>query len=104
MHDSYKQKKSLLKGKLIWYMYGREVNSSQAKASPRLIAYITMLGSSLLPFLHAELTETKLRGFDKRANQLNISVKISKINLILAEKLTPYLFYFVMFARYGRRA
>ena len=100
MHDSYEQKKSLLKGKLIWY--GREVNSSQNKASPTPIARIAMLRSSLLPFLHAELTETKLGGFDKRADKLN-RVKISKLNLIPAEKLTPYLFYFVKVARYGRR-
>ena len=78
---------------------------SQANASPRLIIYITMLHvqSSLLPFLHAELTDTKLRRFDKKAEKLNISVKISKINLILAEKLTPHLFYFVKFTRYGRQ-
>ena len=78
---------------------------SQANASSRLIAYIAMLHvrSSLLPFLHAELTDTKLRGLDKKADKLNISVKISKINLILAEKLTPYLFYFLKFTRYGRQ-
>ena len=40
----------------------------------------------------------------KRADELNIGVKISKINLVPEEKLTPYLFYFVKFARYGRRA
>ena len=39
---------------------------------------------------NCQLTETKLRGFDKRADELNVSVKISKINLILAEKLTPF--------------
>ena len=43
------------------------------------------------------------------ANELSISVKISKINLVLAEKLTSFscmdvLFYFVKFARYGRWA
>ena len=81
MHDT-SQKKSLFKGKLIWY--GREVNSSQAKASLRLIAYITMLRSSLLPVLHAELTETKLGRFDKRADKLNVSVKISKIKDLLS--------------------
>ena len=40
----------------------------------------------------------------KRADELNIGVKISKINLVPAEKLTPFLFYFVKFARYGRWA
>ena len=39
-----------------------------------------------------QLAETKLGGFDKSANELNISVKISKINLIPAEKLSPCLF------------
>ena len=39
---------------------------------------------------NCQLTETKLEGFDKRADELNISVKISKINLILAEKLALF--------------
>ena len=40
---------------------------------------------------NCQLTEprTKLRGFDKRADELNIGVKISKRNLTLAEKPTP---------------
>ena len=82
----------------------KEVNSSQAKASPRLIPYISMLQSSLLPFLHAELTETKLGGFDKRADNLNVSVKNIKNKFNTREKLTPHHFYFVKFARYGGRA
>ena len=39
---------------------------------------------------NCQLTETKLGGFDKRADELNIGVQISKINLMLAEKLTPF--------------
>ena len=35
-----------------------------------------------------QLPETKLGGFDKRADELDISVKISIINLIPGEKLT----------------
>ena len=40
---------------------------------------------------NCQLTETILGGFDKRGDELNSSVKISIINLILAEKLTPFL-------------
>ena len=79
---------SILKRRLIWYE--REVNSSKAQASPRLITCVMMLRSSLFFMQNCQLTETKLGRFDKRASELNISIKISKIYLILAEKLTPF--------------
>ena len=76
MHDSYNQKISILKGKLIWNRRG--VNSVKAWAIPRLVAYIAMSSSSLLPFLHAELStdRNQARRFDKRVDKLNIGVKI----------------------------
>ena len=55
-----------------------------------VLTEIDLAMCSLFCMQNCQLTETELKRFDKRADELNISVKISKINLKLAERLTPF--------------
>ena len=90
MNDSYKQKNQYGKENLS----GTEERKIQVRLG--LVLGLSLISPcykapcSLFYMQNYQLTETKLRGFDKWTDELSISVKISEITLMLAEKLTPF--------------
>ena len=89
MNDLYEQKINIeRKTHLVW----KRVIQVKLRLVPglSLISRCYEAPCSLFYMQNCQLTETKLGEFNKRVDELNISVKISKINLILAEKLTSF--------------